>query len=168
MKGTNIHGIIGNALRKYGLKGFILVIYLVSDPGLVLALEQAYLTAVPVPTISPPTAASCVGVKRSEEEKAKMSTARKGNNYLKGRKGYKQSDEHKANNAASRYNGGKPVYLYVVHTHGLELSSMHLNSYRLVEFLGVPYSTLYRYIKHRTLFKVNGISYIASRDGNLS
>jgi hypothetical protein len=99
------------------------------------------------------------GRTQSEETKSRISDARKGR---------KLSDEHKTKISASSYNKGKPVYLYTVHPYGLELASTHFNTYRLVEFLGVPYSTLYGYIKNRTLFKVHGLSYIASRDPNLT
>ncbi|CAG8568487.1 12102_t:CDS:10 [Acaulospora colombiana] len=71
--------------KIYGLAGFVLVIFLVSDPGSVLALEH-------------------------DETKANMFAAQKGNTNAKG---YKQSDEHKAKIAASNYNSGKAVYLYV-------------------------------------------------------
>jgi hypothetical protein len=40
---TNLHGIIGKALLKYGLNSFVLVIFLVPNvtKGLVLSLEQS-------------------------------------------------------------------------------------------------------------------------------
>jgi len=100
----------------------------------------------------------------------KMSAAKKGNNNAKG---HKHSEESKAKisgrqQGANNSNFKGKVYLYVVHSHRLELASTHLNTQELVDILGVPRSTLYRFIKNRILFKFNGVSYIASRDGNLS
>jgi len=119
------------------------------------------------------------GYKLSDEHKAKISTARKGQNL---------SDEHKAKISVKR---SKTVFLYVVHAHGLELKSTHYNAVRVSdalcapcvltlrvarskaprgtvdEILGLPKSSLYRYITNRALFQINGVSYIVSRDGNL-
>ena len=183
---NNAHGIIGQALLKYGLEGFVLVIFLVPDasPDLVLALEQSVLDGcVCVYNISP-TAKSPAGVKHSEESKAKISAALKGKrSALKGRKrsdetkakisaamkaaghpnyGKNLSDEHKAKISAKNT---KPVYLYAVHHHGVELQSTHYNAVMVAEILGIPRATLYSRIRHRTLFEFHGASYIASAAG---
>lgn len=74
------HGIIGQALLKYGLVGFILVIFLVPEATgpLVLSLEQSVLDSCVCAYNISPTAGSPAGVKRSEETKSKMSAARRG------------------------------------------------------------------------------------------
>jgi len=158
---SNLHGIIGRALLKHGLDSFILVIFFVPNAtsSLVLALEQSVLDGSTCAYNILPTAGSRAGSKHSEETKEKMSAKHKG---------HKHSEETKDKISASRLNMAKAVYLYVVHPYGFELSSIHLSTPRLVEFLGIPRSTLYRYIKNRSVFQVNGVSYIASWDGNLS
>ena len=165
MKGTNIHGIIGNALRKYGLKGFVLVLLLVSDPCLVLALEQTVLDSGTCAYNISPTAGSCAGVKHTEEFKAKISERNRK------RKGEKRSEEVKARmrgEGNGKYNKGKPVYLYIVHADALELKATFPNMMRCSETLGVPVTTIYNRIKNRTLFQINGVSHIVSREANLS
>jgi group I intron endonuclease len=163
---NHVHGAIGHALRKYGLAGFVLVIFLVPDVGLVVALEQSVLDSCTCAYNILPTAGSSAGFKLSEETKEKMSAAKKGKS---------KSEEHKAKISSSRlgednpyYNRGKAVYLHLVHAHGLELSATYPNTIRASEHLGVPKATLYSRIKNRTLFKFNGLSHIVSRDANLS
>ncbi|CAG8739899.1 12623_t:CDS:1, partial [Acaulospora colombiana] len=75
------------------------------------------------------------GRKHSDETKAKMSAALKGAGNPN--HGKKLSDETKAKLSAARlgeknprFNTGTPVYLYVVHTYGLELTSSHFNTQR--------------------------------------
>lgn len=198
---NNLHGMIGNALRKHGLNGFVLVLFLFPNTtrSLVLALEQYVLDNCVCAYNILPTAGSPTGYKHSDEAKEKMkgrklsdehkdkiSAALQGNTNSKGipspMKGKKLSDEHKAKLSAShkglkhsdetkaKMSASKenPVYLYAVHLHGLELAFTHHNTSRLAEFLGVPYVTINKRIRNRTLFKVNGISYIASRDPNLT
>ena len=94
----------------------------------------------------------------SDEHKAKLSASHKG---------MKHSDETKAKMSAKKAN---PVYLYAVHLHGLELVSTHHNVSRLAEFLGVLRTILdyARDIRNQTLFQINGVSYIASMDPNLT
>ncbi|CAG8751985.1 7168_t:CDS:2, partial [Acaulospora colombiana] len=93
---NGIHGTIGKALLKYGLVGFILVIFLVPDASLVLALEQSVLDGCICAYNILPTAGSSAGAKHSEETKAKISASVKGNN---------PSEEHKARISAA--NKGK-------------------------------------------------------------
>lgn len=63
------------------------------------------------------------------------------------------------------FNKGKPVYLYAVHYHGLELSASFPNAKRCSETLGLPYTTLIDRVKNRTLFQINGLSHIVSAAG---
>jgi len=148
------HGIIGHGLRKYGLNGFVLVLFLFPNAtsSLVLALEQSVLDNCTCAYNLSPTAGSPAGVKHSEETKAK-------------RKGQKLSEEHKAKISASK---GKAVYLYLVHADGLELSASFPNMVRCSETLGIPLSSLFHRIKNRTLFKMNGLQHILSRDGKVA
>ena len=186
-----LHGIIGNALLKYGLVSFILVIVFMRDATKegVLSLEQAVLDNCVCAYNISPTAGSPAGVTRSDETKEKISTSLKGKSHSEEtrskmsaskqgdgnpNKGKTCSEETRAKISASKkgqnspyLNQGKSVYLYVVHAHELELQSTHYNTSRLSELLGIPYSTLYRYIKNRTLFKVNGVSYIVSYEAKL-
>jgi len=179
------HGIIGHGLRKYGLNGFVLVLLLFPNAttSLLLALEQSVLDNCVCAYNISPTAESPAGVKRSEETKAKVSAARKGREHSEetkdkisaALKGREFSEEHIAKMSARkqgagnpRFNQGKPVYLYIIHSHALEQIATYSNRSRLAEFLGIPRSTLYNYIINCTLFKVNGVSYIASYNGNLS
>jgi group I intron endonuclease len=64
-----IHGVIGQALSKYGLDGFILVLFFVPNAtsSLVLALEQGVFDDCTCAYNINPTAKSPAGVKRSEE-----------------------------------------------------------------------------------------------------
>jgi group I intron endonuclease len=136
-----LHGIIGKALCKYGLNGFMLIIVFVPDATreMVLCLEQSVLDSCVCVYNILPTAKSLAGFKHTEEAKAKVSVYRKGKNLSDEtkakisatKKGKNLSDEHKAKISATK---GKPVYLYVVHTHGLELSSTHHNTVKLSEF----------------------------------
>jgi len=120
-----------------------------------------------------PTAGSTAGYKHSDETKEKISASRKGKNLSDEtkakisatKKGKNLSDEHKATISAKK---GKPVYLYVVHDHGLELSASFPNKLRASETLGSARTTLFNYIKGRTLFKLNGISHVVSYEANLS
>ena len=193
----NVHGIIGQGLLKYGLDSFVLVIFFVPNAtsSLVLALEQSVLdTGICAYNILS-TAGSSVGFKHTDEAKEKMkgrehtdetksriSATKKGHSTSEEtkskisatKKGQKHSGETKAKMSSShlgeknpRFNKGKPVYLYVVHPHGVELQAVHFNTLRLAESLGVPKFTLYKRIKNRTLFQIKGVSYIVSRDGNL-
>ena len=112
-----------------------------------------------------PTAGSSAGYKHSDETKEKISSSLKGN---KNSKGQKLSEEAKAKVSASRINTGKLVYLYIVRTHGLELSATFHNRERASESLGIKRTTLYKYIKNRTLFKMNGVSHVVSWNADLS
>jgi len=186
---SNLHGIIGKALLKYGLDSFVLVIFLFPNAtsSLVLALdrsifdrsnvrrsaiEQSVLDGCVCAYNISPTAGSPAGVKRSEETKAKISDSMKGNTNCKGRelsdetrskmsaakkgaehsaltkakmstakKGKTRSEETKAKISASskgrvNYNQGYPVYLYLIHAHGLELAATFPNLVRCSETLG--------------------------------
>jgi hypothetical protein len=119
--------------------------------------------------------AALKGRELSEENKAKISASMKGKTN---RKGQKLSEESKAKISAANKgrelseetkakmsNKGKPVYLYIVST--FELSATFRNGERASESLGIKRTTLNRYIQNRTLFKLKGLSYIASRDGTL-
>jgi len=104
------------------------------------------------------------GTKHSALTKAKISDSKKGKT---------RSEESKAKISASskgqvNYNKGYPVYLYLIHAHGLELAASFPNLVRCSETLGVPYQTLVKRIKNRTLFEVNGLQHVVSRDGNLA
>jgi len=66
------------------------------------------------------------------------------------------------------FNKGRAVYLYIVHTHGLELSAAYPNKVTPSEHLGISTTTVFNYIKNRTLFEVNGMAHMVSWDGNLS
>ena len=160
---SNLHGIIGNAILKYGLVSFILVIVLVPDATapLVLSLEQSVLDNGICAYNILPTAGSSAGYKHSDEAKEKM-------------KGREHSDESKSKISSSlkgnnnKYNKGKTIYLYLVHVNGFELSAIFPNGKRCCETLGIPYTTLINRIKNRTLFEINGLQHIVSRNGNLA
>lgn len=137
-------------------------------------------------------------MKLSDEQRAKISAAKKGKaSPLKGRKcteehkakvsaslkGRKQSDETKAKISSSHkknpllnrvgqnhpsFNKGKAVYLYLVHVDAFELSASFPNAVRCSETLRIPYTTLLDRIKNHTVFKINGLSHIVSRNGNLA
>lgn len=158
------HGIIKQALLKYGPGGFFLVILLIPDAttSTLLALEQFVLDSGMCAYNICPVAGSCAGYKHTDEARANMSGAQKGN---KNAKGYKQTEEHKAKVLAKI---SKPVYLYLVHTDRLELSASFPSTVRASETLGIPLSTIFNRIKNRTLFRMNGLLHIISRDGNLS
>ena len=123
--------------------GFILIIVFVREATKegVLSLEQAVLDGCVCVYNILPTAGSSAGHTLTEEQKTNISAARKGMKF---------SEEHKARISESvkgeknpRFNKGKPVYLYVVHPHGLELQSTHFNGSRLAEFLGIDPSQVY-------------------------
>jgi group I intron endonuclease len=170
-----LHGIIGSALLKYGLVNFILTIIFMRDGAkeAVLSLEQEILDNCICEYNILPTAGSSAGLKHTEETKAKISECLKGNTRCLGRelsdesrakisaarKGQKLSEEHKAKISAKK---GKAVYLYVVRTHGLELNATFPNRERASETLVINRTTLFRYLKNRTLFQINGLSYIIS------
>jgi group I intron endonuclease len=170
-----LHGIIGRALLKYGLVSFILILVFVPNATreMVLSLEQSVLDNYTCVYYILQTAGSLAGFKHTEEAKAKVSAARKGKSHSDetkakisaAKKGKNLSDGHKAKIAAKK---SKAVYLYVVHPHGLELSAVYLNTPRASENLGIPRTTLSRYIQNRTLFKVNGISHVVSWGCNLT
>jgi hypothetical protein len=67
-----------------------------------------------------------------------------------------------------RFNKGTPVYLYEVHSTRLELSATFPNRFRVAAFLDIPASTLFNYIKSKTIFQVKGLSYILSKDKYLT
>jgi len=126
LSGNRVHGIIGNALRKHGLKGFVLLIILFPNAtrSLVLAFEQMILDNCNCVYNILPTAGSSAGVKRSPEHKAKISATMKGNQNNLGRK---HSEETLAKMASSqqgeknhRYNKGKPVHLIQILPSGLK------------------------------------------------
>ena len=120
-----------------------------------------------------PTAGSSAGAIVPDETKSKISAALKGRTSPK--KGRKLSEETKAKMAAAktgrqgentpRFNTGKTVFLYTVCNHGLDLVASFPNNNRAGEHLGVDRTTLFRYIKNRTLFKVNGLPHIVSAAG---
>lgn len=168
LRKRSINSILLNAFSKYGFSAFTLVLIVVPEAtrDSVLELEQHVLD-----TFSPeyniqPLANSSAGRMLSEEHKAKIAASRK-NMIL--------SEEHKANLSASlkgekspRFNKGTPVYLYEVNSTKLELCATFPNRFRAAQMLDIPASTLFNYIKNRTLFLVKGISYILSRDGSLT
>jgi len=82
----NVHGIIGQALLKYGLVSFVLVIFLIPEAtgALVLSLEQSVLDNCVCAYNILPIAGSSAGYKHSDEAKEKMATAKKGNTNRKG------------------------------------------------------------------------------------
>jgi group I intron endonuclease len=170
-----LHGIIGKALLKYGLNSFMLVIFFVPNATreILLCLEQSVLDSCTCVYNILPTAGSLAGFKHSEETKAQISASRMGKSpsdetkakISATKKGKNLSDEHKAKISAKK---SKPVYLYVVHRHGLELSATYSNNQRASETLGIPRTTLFNYIKARTLFKLNGISHVVSYEADLS
>src|SRR4051794_7113460 len=82
---SNLHGLIGRAIRKYGLSGFVLIFFLFPNAtsSLVLALEQSVLDGCVCAYNILPTAGSPAGVKRSEETKAKISAANRRRKGLK-------------------------------------------------------------------------------------
>lgn len=193
---SKLHGIIGNALLKYSLDSFVLVIFFVPNAtsSLVLSLEQSVLDSCVCAYNILPVAGSSAGFKHTDETKAKIGAANKGNTYRKGnrlseetkaklseglkgnknRQGTNHSEETLAKMSASQqgennsnFNKGKAVYLYVVHCHGFELTATFSNAVRCSETLGIPYTTLVNRIKNRTLFEINGLQHIVSRDGNL-
>lgn len=130
-----VHGIIGNALRKYGLDGFVLVLFLVPNATspLVVALEQSLLDGCTCAYNITPTAGSCAGVKRSDETREKMSAAKKGTTH---------SGESKAKMSASHYNKGNPVHLIQVSASGLNHVLSFPNQRRTAEALGVHQATI--------------------------
>jgi len=148
---SNLHGIIGDALRRYGLNGFILIIFLFPNAtrSLVLAMEQSVLDGCVCAYNILPTAGSPAGAKRSEEHKAKISCS-----LLREKN--------------PRFNKGKSVYLYIVRPQGLELIATFPNRDRASEHLGIARTTLFNYIKAHTLFKINDLPHIASYDANLT
>lgn len=163
---TGAYGIILKALTKYGFDSFTLVLFFLPDAtkDIVLHLEQSVLDTWKPEYNIQPLANSSAGRPLSEETKAKLSAYRKGK---------KQSEETKAKIAASvgkglanaTYNRGNPVYLYKVHSQGLEISATFANMFRAAETLGISRSTLYYYIQNQT-FKVNGLNHIISRKKN--
>ena len=171
LNGSKLHGIIGNALIKYALGGFILVIFLVPEaaPELVLSLEQAVLDNCVCAYNINPTAGSLLGFKHSDETKAKMSDAKRGE--ANPQFGEPLSEEHKVKISASNkgrqqgaknpnFNKGKTVYLYLVNGHGFELAALFPNTVRCSEALDIPFKTLFNRIQNRTLFKVKGVPHI--------
>ncbi|CAG8622683.1 6502_t:CDS:1, partial [Dentiscutata heterogama] len=88
---------------------------------------------------------SGLGKNHKEETKSKISGSVKGQNSV-------------------HDNKGKPVYLYLVHSHGLELSTTFANRFRASEVLGIPPSTLFNYIIVDCYLTVNGVSSILSWD----
>lgn len=165
---TGAYGILLKAINKYGLKGFTLALITIPNASkdLVLELEQHVLdTFLPEYNIQP-FANSSAGRIMSEESKAKLATFRTG---------LKLSEETKAKISASllgekngRFNKGTPVYLYEVLTSEIELCATFPNRARASTILGIPASTLFNYIKNKTLFKTNGVECILSYDGNLT
>jgi hypothetical protein len=111
-------------------------------------------------------ATSSAGRILSVEHKNKIALAREG---------YIHTEETKAKIAAylkgdrsPRFNKGTPVYLYEVHSTRLELSATFPNRFRVAAFLDIPASTLFNYIKSKTIFQVKGLSYILSKDKYLT
>jgi len=105
----NLHGIIGHALLKYSLDSFVLVVFFVPNAtsSLVLALDsRSDDTCVCAYNINP-TAGSRAGAELSEEHKAKISAALKGNTHPKG---HKRSEETKAKMSAAKGGAANPQY----------------------------------------------------------
>jgi group I intron endonuclease len=165
---TGACGIIRKALQKYGFESFSLVLIFVPDASkdLVLYLEQ-YILDKGKPTYNvQPYANSSAGRILSEEHKAKITASLKG---------HKHSEESKNLISAAlkgdkngRFNKGTPVYLYEVISSNFKLSATFPNRVRASMILGISASTLFNYIKNRTLFKFNGISHILSWDNSLA
>lgn len=161
------YGIILSALTKYGFESFTLVLFFI--PGVtreeVLQLEQSVLDMWKPEYNIQPFANSSAGRLMSKESKAKLAAYRKG---------LKHSEETKAKISVSvgkglanaTYNRGKSVYLYKVHSQGLELSTSFANMFRASEALGIARATLYYYLLNQTKFKVNGFNHILSRKKN--
>jgi group I intron endonuclease len=161
-------GIIMKALIKYGFESFTLVLFIV--PGVtreeVLLLEQSVLDTWKPEYNIQPNASSSAGRVLTVEHKTKLALSRK-DMIL--------SEETKARMSAShmgernpRFNKGIPVYLYEIYPTGYELSATFPNRARASSTLGIPASTLFNYLKNKSLFKLNGIDFIISYDGNLS
>ena len=106
---SKLHGVIGPALLKYGLDSFVLVIFLIPNAtsSLVLALEQSVLDGCVCAYNINPTAGSRAGVEFSEEHKAKISAAQKGNSNCKG---YKHTEETKAKMSDAKRGECNPQY----------------------------------------------------------
>lgn len=144
-------GIIRNALVKYGFESFTLVLFIIPNVSKeeILQLEQRILDRWSPEYNIQPNATSSAGRILSVEHKIKISTS------LKGEK-------------SPRFNKGTPVYLYEVHSTKLELSATFPNRFRAAAMLDIPASTLFNYIKNKTLFQIKGLSYILSKDCSLN
>lgn len=165
---SGAYGIIRNALQKYGFESFTLILIFVPDASkdLVLYLEQYVLDKdKPVYNIQP-FANTSANRPLTVEHKARIALARQNHNH---------TEETKAKISASlkgekspRFNKGTPVYLYEVNSTRLELSATFPNRFRAAAFLDIPASTLFNYIKNKTIFQVKGLSYILSKDKSLT
>ncbi|CAG8659628.1 13766_t:CDS:2, partial [Acaulospora colombiana] len=190
--------LIGSSKEQMFISHQILRLRGLGAPCKILSLEQSVLDGCICAYNIALIAASCAGVKHSDEAKAKISDAKKGKSHSeehkanisaagKGKshseetkakmsashKGQKHSAETKAKLSAAKTgrelpeghkakisNQGKPVYLYIVKPRALELNATFRNRERASESLGINRTTLYRYIKNRTLFKFNGVSHV--------
>jgi hypothetical protein len=155
-------GIILNALVKYGINSFTLVLFIIPNANKegVLKLEQFVLDTWKPEYNIQLNAISSAGRILSVEHKNKIAFAREGSIH---------TEETKAKIAASltgdrspRFNKGTPVYLYEVHSTKLELSATFPNRFRAAA------STLFNRIKNQTIFQVKGLSYILSKDKSLT
>jgi group I intron endonuclease len=161
-------GIILNALVKNGFSSFTLVLFIIPNANKeeVLKLEQFVLDTWKPEYNIQFNATSSAGRILSVEHKNKIALAREGKIH---------TEETKARIAASlkgekspRFNKGTSVYLYEVHSTRLELSATFPNRFRASAMLDIPASTLFNYIKNKTIFQVKGLSYILSREGFLT
>jgi len=161
-------GIIYKALVKYGFECFTLVLFIIPNISKeeTLQLEQRILDGWNPEYNIQPRATSSAGRVLSVEHKTKIAISRKSVIF---------SEETKAKTAASlkgekspRFNKGTPVYLYEVDSTRLELSATFPNRFRAAAFLDIPASTLFNYIKNKTIFQVKGLSYILSKEKSLT
>jgi group I intron endonuclease len=169
---NKLHGIIGDALLKYGLSSFVLVIFLVPDASsaLVLSLEQSILDNCVCAYNILPTAGSYSGFKLTDETKAKISASKKGQKHsdetkmkMSATKKRRVTEEMRAKVSAiqkgkgnSNYNNGKPCHLIQVSPSGLNLVLSFPNQNRCAEALGVHMQTVIYRLKNKVVFRYNG------------
>lgn len=157
----SITRVILRALQKYDHSSFTLILVFVPNASreLVLQLEQHVLDSWVCDYNCQPNATSA-SRNLTAEHKAKLAIARKNWIFSEETK-TRMSESHKGERNG-RYNKGTPVYLYEVNSTGYELSATFPNRARASTVLGIPASTLFNYIKNKTLFKSKGINCILS------
>jgi group I intron endonuclease len=154
LKGTKVHGIIGQALLKYGLDEFVLVLFLFPNAtrSLVVALEQSVLDDCTCVYNILPTAGSCAGVTHSDETKEIISDALKGREFSEESKAKMSTAKKGVNHSGEKnpnYNQGLPVHLIQFTPSGLKHVASFPNQTRAAEALGVHKTTIAKRLKNK-------------------